>query len=266
MSSPLDKAADRLGEVCRNRFRLRATIPASENDDDVVIARGIGWAKERIAELQADYEKAVSDWYGELKERRDQVDQLQQLIDQCIVAAGSGGLMATDLPKRIAELRRADRKPRPKPPNLAGMSLAEAAKARMALGDGSFADINCLVQAMREEVADCANYQIADTRVNGEAPAHREIASKLVGLWSDLRELEAQRKSEKDEPNADDWQPIETAPKDGRAVLLADKDGDLEICKWREEDRHWATTWSGGEFVRPAHWRPLPKPPAREGD
>lgn len=70
-----------------------------------------------------------------------------------------------------------------------------------------------------------------------------------------------------------EWQPIETAPKDGRMVLLAES-GYVECGFWHdgsecyghrggagwfsEEDRHNLLT---ARNVHPTHWMPLPAPP-----
>lgn len=67
-----------------------------------------------------------------------------------------------------------------------------------------------------------------------------------------------------------DWQPIDTAPKDGTRVLLYDR-----FCREPEHARFvgfWAqdardSTWKWwscpGAFIRrPTHWHPLPEPPS----
>ncbi len=70
-----------------------------------------------------------------------------------------------------------------------------------------------------------------------------------------------------------EWQPIETAPKDGQHVLLAitedgppglgyvsegyyEEDGDRG---WYSANTHWTDSYDGSLF--PSHWMPLPKPP-----
>jgi hypothetical protein len=72
-----------------------------------------------------------------------------------------------------------------------------------------------------------------------------------------------------------DWQPIETAPKDGRLFLGAKKFGvDYEwsryICCWSEFKKSFRSQFGipeGGiwypldEKNTPSHWMPLPEPP-----
>jgi hypothetical protein len=69
-----------------------------------------------------------------------------------------------------------------------------------------------------------------------------------------------------------DWQPIETAPKDGTRILLWDTD-EAVIAKWGEISMGGAEGWQiavvnmVGDVnyyeaaFNPTHWMPLPEPP-----
>jgi hypothetical protein len=74
-----------------------------------------------------------------------------------------------------------------------------------------------------------------------------------------------------------EWQPIETAPKDGTVILLWSRyashpttaawEGDRWVCQADghsaiESQSDFGTTYR--EFDVPSHWRPLPAPPADE--
>lgn len=57
------------------------------------------------------------------------------------------------------------------------------------------------------------------------------------------------------------WEPIETAPKNGRRVLLLDHWGNYEIARWiGEPHNHWSID-GFRSISRPTHWMPLPEPP-----
>jgi hypothetical protein len=63
------------------------------------------------------------------------------------------------------------------------------------------------------------------------------------------------------------WQPIETAPKDRRPVLLAKKDCPMVwIGEWNPEYEWWnAYSWGWRtEAGKYDYWMPLPEPPAKE--
>lgn len=57
------------------------------------------------------------------------------------------------------------------------------------------------------------------------------------------------------------WQPIETAPKDGKRILLSSASGCMSVGEWSMDG--WACgfhlLWFG-----PTHWMPLPPPPNKE--
>ena len=69
-----------------------------------------------------------------------------------------------------------------------------------------------------------------------------------------------------------EWQPIETAPKDGTRILVYN--GSIYVAAWEEatmtlkEKKDWVYScyslngWNYYEIVyEPTHWMPLPKPP-----
>ncbi len=61
-----------------------------------------------------------------------------------------------------------------------------------------------------------------------------------------------------------EWQPIETAPKDGTRVMLFR--AGRKICLGGYVTPSWALTLEGwknshGNFFEPTHWMPLPLPP-----
>lgn len=58
------------------------------------------------------------------------------------------------------------------------------------------------------------------------------------------------------------WQPIETAPKDGRRVLTyrADFAESMVVAWWSDELDEWRAVL-GWQLPDPTHWMPLPPPP-----
>ena len=66
-----------------------------------------------------------------------------------------------------------------------------------------------------------------------------------------------------------EWQPIETAPKDGRRVdlWLSSPDG---VEQWRETNCWWSDVYKlwfnlRGRWDCATHWMPLPEPPWNKG-
>lgn len=60
-----------------------------------------------------------------------------------------------------------------------------------------------------------------------------------------------------------EWQPIETAPKDGRWILTWTTDishafSPYLVVRWKGNE--WCYE-AGKDFFAPTHWTPLPEPP-----
>lgn len=61
--------------------------------------------------------------------------------------------------------------------------------------------------------------------------------------------------------NTNEWQPIETAPKDGTDILVYEKYKDSEyIVVASNHGFYWAFDDRDTE-INPTHWMPLPEPP-----
>ena len=64
-----------------------------------------------------------------------------------------------------------------------------------------------------------------------------------------------------------EWQPIETAPKDGTEILLAWRmehfcNWMMEVAVWSDSRERWILAWDGDEIEKPdMRWTPLPEPP-----
>lgn len=62
------------------------------------------------------------------------------------------------------------------------------------------------------------------------------------------------------------WQPIETAPKDGREILASEY-GYVEIAFWSGGVSKWigpCDSFGDPVVMAPTHWMPLPAPPEGE--
>ncbi len=68
-----------------------------------------------------------------------------------------------------------------------------------------------------------------------------------------------------------DWQPIETAPKDDRLIIVLCSHEPNPLRRIQIASRLWPTkspsqwySMPGNWRVRPTHWMPLPEPPKQE--
>ena len=58
-----------------------------------------------------------------------------------------------------------------------------------------------------------------------------------------------------------EWQPMETAPKDGTEILLCSMFV-MAVCYWRDDNVMQEWTWGcGNVYSNPRYWMPLPEPP-----
>ncbi|MGY5921364.1 hypothetical protein ACS9ZL_08460 [Stenotrophomonas africana] len=66
---------------------------------------------------------------------------------------------------------------------------------------------------------------------------------------------------------APQWQPIETAPKDGRPLLLDHPGWHTRVLRggWDAHDLAWRVHGFGCPATQPSKWQPLPAPPEVEG-
>ena len=62
-----------------------------------------------------------------------------------------------------------------------------------------------------------------------------------------------------------DWQPIETAPRDGTVVLAYDPNWYRYPHPMEYRDGAWSLWFHDVGAMRPTHWMPLPEPPG-EGE
>ena len=62
-----------------------------------------------------------------------------------------------------------------------------------------------------------------------------------------------------------EWQPIETAPKDGTRILTASRHNSgwwLIVAEWGgKSPPRWIDSFIGRTAQSPTHWMPLPEPP-----
>jgi hypothetical protein len=96
-----------------------------------------------------------------------------------------------------------------------------------------------------------------------------EYKAKMNSFFQSINKLaENIEKIQKPVKPTSEWQPIETAPKDGTVISVFHKLWKLPISvkwtkygnnfKWVEQIYYYANYWHGDAF---SHWMPLPKPP-----
>jgi hypothetical protein len=85
------------------------------------------------------------------------------------------------------------------------------------------------------------------------------------GLPSCLAAIELAEKAFHDLPFAEQWQPIENAPKDGihyLGMIVGDRFyGEPFVCYYDEDEGHICLHQTEARLHRPTHWIAFPKPP-----
>lgn len=79
-----------------------------------------------------------------------------------------------------------------------------------------------------------------------------------------IAELEARERELADALKEREWQPIETAPKDGSEILgWSSISGEAYVMWWEAIHSDWVWCINDLEdmFCDPTHWMPLPEPP-----
>ncbi len=101
-----------------------------------------------------------------------------------------------------------------------------------------------------------------------------EVAKPVADQWQiarDVWRVMAAASPSVPAPAISEWQPIETAPKDGTPILLA-WGGKTRLGKWLDNSKSPIMPWAGWRTPsnetsprgEPAHWMPLPAPPAKD--
>ena len=113
-----------------------------------------------------------------------------------------------------------------------------------------------------EAVQRSAHQRLESCELHCSVPAnYRRLAAENDELAAFLRSLiplvEAGERAQ--------WQPIETAPKDGTKVLLYKPDDEfwcssIATARWWAKESEWLCTGSA-YFPAPTHWQPLPPEP-----
>ena len=90
--------------------------------------------------------------------------------------------------------------------------------------------------------------------------SNRELIVKLRGMhrkWKSAIYAEAA-----DALEAQEWQPIETAPKDEFILVCQGMHNIQKVAIWHDQFDHWACGVSPMDFIASVtHWKPLDQPP-----
>lgn len=104
------------------------------------------------------------------------------------------------------------------------------------------------------------------TNVVAEYLHWRKVNPHIKGGENYSKRMQAALSTQAELLKACEWQPIETAPKDGTMfVAWSKRDGMMNMVFYSQSS---SETWSLGGRIKnpePTHWAPLPKPPTAQG-
>jgi TolA-binding protein len=107
-----------------------------------------------------------------------------------------------------------------------------------------------------------ADLQQQLTEAQAEISELNELNKRYEKQFERMPEIELMRQQLTEANRRGEWQPIETAPKDGTEVLLCSGCRDVGLCYWRDDHIMTGWTWGLGKaFNNASHWMPLPAPP-----
>lgn len=101
-----------------------------------------------------------------------------------------------------------------------------------------------------------------------ETPRRNAEVKRLCAMSEHLERYVSQLERELTADRAQEWRPIESAPRDSLILLWgrywSDEQGffpDPMVGMWSVNNNRWECTWMCRFGVRPTHWMPLPQPP-----
>ncbi len=147
------------------------------------------------------------------------------------------------------------------------------------LGDERGSKLPCPCQHSEQPCASDVERRYGDNEdakdaVEGEAcAAMRSALERLAHNFDlmlagkpvrDVAETRAEVAAALSSPIVGGWQPIETAPKDGKPILCFSRIHDHNVTRvlyWDDDGGEGWVCPSSGSSYNPTHWRPLPKAP-----
>ena len=115
------------------------------------------------------------------------------------------------------------------------------------------------------------DYECAISMLAAQTVAKSKLLGENLVLKARIADLEARLATAEGEVVRlrEPWQPIETAPRDGRLLLCASMTNQLHgyydraVLRYISELQGWSCPGLSG--LSPTHWQPLPAPPERAG-